>query len=1501
MKYLDYAGLSYLWSKLKAYFVSKEENTISNIVPLYSKEYDYTCAASSNNEGFIFFGNVIPTSEDVGENWYIKFKLYVNLTSTNSNYSPNNKYCKGMYDCYVGASGSSNVYHYFNRFYSTSYRPIYHHLIANYSTTTENGTSVSWTAKYANRATNPVKIGARIQSAYGDTQPRHYKIEVYEVHNCTFSFPDNIEKYGSFYTTAKYGNCAAVSAEQGLQENGDANDTSTVYLTYTPMKAGAAGIKQYSLFMQDKDGNWQSFFTNAGGAGTSKTVNTAQFRLGSRIYRTSRSTDLSANSYFGTSQIYAYGTLADFRYSFPNITANSLGNGLTFGKPLYVLGSLDNEGYFRLDTTKYWTQDEPTSEDGKIYIRVCEAVYSDYNQSSMPTGNYRGDLISDGYAYWYKNGKFQRYYEGVKDLQNVVAKLAPLVIEVNDTDTTVPAGTYASITAALAEGREVMVKLYWSTDDNQFIYLPLTEDYTEIDYSYYFHSLSDGLSLHYCVINSNDTVSHEAKLFSFEGHPHGNITYYGTLQTTDITIANGDKLVVTDASDSNKVARASLAFDGSTTTKALSKKGTWEDFVVPSTLDKYNIDYSKQYLTIVSLEDNNTIGWKASNSSLTETISVSIDNGKTWTEKTSTTSGETLATLNTGNKLLIKGTNIAYANSSNYNYFTSTENFDVEGNIMSIISGDSFIGQVTLSTNYTFKYLFKDCTNLVNTKNLILPVTTVTTQCYMGMFHGCTSLITAPELPATTLGNHCYMYMFYNCTSLTIAPKLSATTLKQNCYNSMFYGCTALKITPELPATTLTDHCYASMFYNCSSLVAAPELPATTLEKYCYYSMFQNCTSLTIAPKLYATTLANNCYYNMFNGCTSLNYIECFATDISASYCTNSWVSNVASSGIFIKANNMSDWTTGNSGIPSGWTVYTEDEYKEVRHYELANELDKYDLNIDYSKQYLTCVALENGTISFNIWKSIGTEYITSISYSTDNGNTWTTTNNVNNKADHLSITVNVNEGDKVLWKGDAIETGYYDYDDYDDYVGSFFSSTAEFDVQGNVMSLVYGDDFQGVNRLDYEGQFSCLFCDYDYDNECKVVNARNLSLPTTTNNGCYSSMFRACTSLTTAPELPATTLAIYCYSNMFRGCTSLITAPELPATTLTENCYDGMFDGCTSLTTAPELPATTLNESCYHSMFEGCTSLITAPELPATTLAIYCYCYMFYGCTSLITAPELSAITLVDGCYNGMFYGCTSLNSIICLATDISATNCTTDWVNNVAASGSFVKADSMNDWTNGVNGIPSGWNVYTESEYELVHKYELTSYLQTETDPTVPSWVKSDIVLRNSSLPTTHDGYLRLSNFGITYTGAGNSEANLHLVTDGNTTISGILSTDGAGYSMSDSWNGTSPYIITNLVARQYLAPLASPALTGTPTAPTATAGTNTTQIATTAFVKTAIDNKVHYIANLQSGTAANYITEPEVKTVKINGSTTNSASSSNCVLQFDTTNKCLKFVFN
>ncbi len=62
-------------------------------------------------------------------------------------------------------------------------------------------------------------------------------------------------------------------------------------------------------------------------------------------------------------------------------------------------------------------------------------------------------------------------------------------------------------------------------------------------------------------------------------HTHGNITNAGALQSTDVTIANGDKLVVTDSSNSNKIARTGTSFDGSTTTKALTQKGTFETFL----------------------------------------------------------------------------------------------------------------------------------------------------------------------------------------------------------------------------------------------------------------------------------------------------------------------------------------------------------------------------------------------------------------------------------------------------------------------------------------------------------------------------------------------------------------------------------------------------------------------------------------------------------------------------------------------------------------------------------------------------------------------------------------------------------------------------------------------------------------------------------------------------------------------------------------------------------
>ena len=185
----------------------------------------------------------------------------------------------------------------------------------------------------------------------------------------------------------------------------------------------------------------------------------------------------------------------------------------------------------------------------------------------------------------------------------------------------------------------------------------------------------------------------------------------------------------------------------------------------------------------------------------------------------------------------------------------------------------------------------------------------------------------------------------------------------------------------------------------------------------------------------------------------------------------------------------------------------------------------------------------------------------------------------------------------------------------------------------------------------------------------CSVLTSAPELPATTLALGCYSSMFSDCTNLTSAPTLSATTLALSCYSSMFSNCTSLTSAPTLSATTLADYCYSEMFNGCTSLKSAPTLSATTLANSCYRGMFNGCTSLESAPKLPAETLAENCYCYMFSNCTSLKSAPTLSATTLAKGCYSGMFYGCKNLTSVTMLAPKDQITSkedCCNDWLEN-------------------------------------------------------------------------------------------------------------------------------------------------------------------------------------------------------------------------------------------
>ena len=228
--------------------------------------------------------------------------------------------------------------------------------------------------------------------------------------------------------------------------------------------------------------------------------------------------------------------------------------------------------------------------------------------------------------------------------------------------------------------------------------------------------------------------------------------------------------------------------------------------------------------------------------------------------------------------------------------------------------------------------------------------------------------------------------------------------------------------------------------------------------------------------------------------------------------------------------------------------------------------------------------------------------------------------------------------------------------------------STIKF-TEANVNVACTGDirtllDWRNYNIVETN---KARFC-YLFKN-CSVLTSAPELPATKLADYCYFGMFDGCTKLTSAPVLPATTLARRCYQAMFGDCTNLESAPVLPATTLVNYCYLQMFCGCTSLESAPKLPATTLKDNCYYGMFFGCTSLTAAPKLPATTLASRCYYEMFYGCTSLESAPELPATELAESCYCKMFNGCEKLSSVTMLALDSEITSksyCVYNWLLN-------------------------------------------------------------------------------------------------------------------------------------------------------------------------------------------------------------------------------------------
>lgn len=172
----------------------------------------------------------------------------------------------------------------------------------------------------------------------------------------------------------------------------------------------------------------------------------------------------------------------------------------------------------------------------------------------------------------------------------------------------------------------------------------------------------------------------------------------------------------------------------------------------------------------------------------------------------------------------------------------------------------------------------------------------------------------------------------------------------------------------------------------------------------------------------------------------------------------------------------------------------------------------------------------------------------------------------------------------------------------------------------------------------------------------------------------------------------------------------------------LAAECYRGMFAGCSSLASAPALPATTLASRCYRAMLQDCTSLSSAPALPIDNpSAADAMSYMFSHCTSLSSLKMNKLKTLATAqTMMYMLQNCTSLTSI---TTNLSSwnSNATGNWLYGASNIGTFTLADQTCIPSRDESGVPAGWTV-EEKNIKYVDYVQTNRYaLDTLYKPTV------------------------------------------------------------------------------------------------------------------------------------------------------------------------------------
>ena len=518
-------------------------------------------------------------------------------------------------------------------------------------------------------------------------------------------------------------------------------------------------------------------------------------------------------------------------------------------------------------------------------------------------------------------------------------------------------------------------------------------------------------------------------------------------------------------------------------------------------------------------------------------------------------------------------------------------------------------------------------------------------------------------------------------------------------YQGLFEG-TTLRSFYSDAYIALSSLFFTRMFKDCTSLtsvggrtfivrnVTYPSSEYTSTAVYA--QMYKGCTALTSVPYLSCYSRYSRLYYQLFYGCSNLSEIRTLYNDeytfISGKRAYNTageWAADVSATGNFYCYPEARK-ARGSSSIPSGWDIWVYGAE------DTGNTATMYHNGVAETVRIGT--SAWGVCISAQGWAGFRTlDQMHAIGY-TFGAQTPLTMYFYDSPVSSYSVAENIEDGftETMYDVGDG--KGYLTIAQQN--VNSYYLTETPFTgltltatVDNSSVKLTK----TGTVKNTYEVNTGSGWAPYKFNtvinlNKGQSCKWRCTSHPTSFSTDTYV-QFVMTGSIEASGE-------VY----------SMLSSNLIDVTTLNGYAYAFycLFKGCTSLTSAPQLSATTLAPDCYSSMFSGCTSLTSAPRLPATTLVSYCYSNMFSGCTSLTSAPQLSATTLVSYCYFRMFYGCSNLKEVRISAIKRVGYDVLTDWLLGVSATGDFYCDPNSTIFpTSSTSGIPANWTRHALADY--------------------------------------------------------------------------------------------------------------------------------------------------------------------------------------------------------